>query len=137
MVKIWILPFGKNFEKITPPPIITKGGLELCNKYVKYFEKLIFLLNIFNQSTFLLLAFNFYKSEYSTLIRTGLTRDLRHVNLNKQKQGVVLIKKCSENVQQIYRSTPMPKHGLIKVAKQLYRNHTSAWVFSCKLAASF
>ena len=94
MVKIWTLPFWENFEKITPPPIITEGGFQLCNTYVKYFEELTFLLNIFNQSTFLLLAFNLYKSEYSTLIRNELNRDLRRVNLNKQKQGV-LVKKCS------------------------------------------
>ena len=27
--------------------------------------------------------------------------------------------------------------GVLKIAKQLYRNCTSAWVFSCKFAASF
>ena len=31
----------------------------------------------------------------------------------------------------------MSKFDLNKVAKQLYRNHTSAWVFSCKFAAYF
>ena len=35
--------------------------------------------------------------------------------------------KVSENMQQIYRRTLM----------QLYGNHTSAWVFSCKFAAYF
>ena len=34
-------------------------------------------------------------------------------------------KRCSENMQQIYRSL------------QLHWNHTSAWVFSCKFAAHF
>ena len=29
------------------------------------------------------------------------------------------------------------KCDFIKVVKQLYWNHTSAWVFSCKLAAYF
>ena len=29
------------------------------------------------------------------------------------------------------------KYDFIKVAKQLYWNHTSTWVFSCKLAAYF
>ena len=32
----------------------------------------------------------------------------------------VLIKRCSEDMQQIYRRTPMPKCDLNKVAKQLY-----------------
>ena len=31
----------------------------------------------------------------------------------------------------------MPKCDLNKVAKQLYLNRTSAWVFSCKFAAYF
>ena len=40
-------------------------------------------------------------------------------------------------MQQIYRRTPMPKCEFNKVAKQLYQNYTSAWVFSCKFAAYF
>ena len=31
----------------------------------------------------------------------------------------------------------MQKCGFNKVALQIYRNHTSAWVFSCKFAAYF
>ena len=40
----------------------------------------------------------------------------------KQKQPSVgvLITRCSENVQQVYRRTPMPKCGFNKVAKQIY-----------------
>ena len=45
--------------------------------------------------------------------------------------------RCSENIQQIYRRTPMSKCDFNKVAKQLYLNHTSAWMFSCKFAADF
>ena len=40
--------------------------------------------------------------------------------LQKQPARGDLRKKCSENMQQIYRRTPMPKFGFIKVAKQLY-----------------
>ena len=40
----------------------------------------------------------------------------------------VLRKRCSDNIQQIFR-TPM--------ASNLYRNHTSAWVLSCKFVTSF
>ena len=43
-------------------------------------------------------------------------------------------KKCSENMQQIYRRTPIPKCDFSKVAKQLYWNRTSVWVLSCKFA---
>ena len=47
----------------------------------------------------------------------------------KQPFRCVLGKRCSENRQQIYRRTPMPKCDFNKVA--------SAWVFSCKFAAYF
>ena len=57
--------------------------------------------------------------------------------LQKQPPRGVPMKMCSENIQQIYRRTPMPKCDFNKVAKQLYRNHTLAWVSSCKFAAYF
>ena len=44
----------------------------------------------------------------------------------------VLKKRCSENMQQIYRRTRMPKCDF-----KLYWNRTSAWVFSCTFAAHF
>ena len=47
------------------------------------------------------------------------------------------IKMCSENMQQIYRRTPMSKGDFNKATLQLYWNNTSAWVFSCKYAAYF
>ena len=46
-------------------------------------------------------------------------------------------KRCCENMQQIYRRTPTTKCDFNKVVKQLYWNHTSAWVLSYKLAAYF
>ena len=54
----------------------------------------------------------------------------------KQPCRGVLRKKCSENMQQINRRTPMSKCDFSKVAL-LYWNRTSAWVFSCKFAAYF
>ena len=36
-----------------------------------------------------------------------------------------------------HKFTPMPKCDFNKIALQLYRNHTSAWVFSCMFAAYF
>ena len=45
----------------------------------------------------------------------------------KQPPRVVLKKRCSENMQQIYRRTTMPKCDFNKVPKQLYWKHTSAW----------
>ena len=53
-------------------------------------------------------------------------------NIQKQPSRGVLIKRCSENMLQNYKRTPMPKCDFNKVAK-----HISAWVFSCKFAAYF
>ena len=47
-----------------------------------------------------------------------------------QPPGDVLKKRCSENMQQIYRSASMPKCDFNKY-------HTSAWVFSCKFVHTF
>ena len=55
----------------------------------------------------------------------------------EQPPSSVPRKRCSENMQQICRRTPMPKCNFNKVALQLYWNRTSAWVFSCKSAANF
>ena len=57
--------------------------------------------------------------------------------VKKQPSRGVLIKRCSENMQQICRRTPIPKCDFNKVAKELYWNHTLAWVFSCKFNAYF
>ena len=40
--------------------------------------------------------------------------------IQKQLSRGVLTKRCSENMQQIYRGTPMPKCNFNKVPKQLY-----------------
>ena len=42
------------------------------------------------------------------------------VTRQKQPSRGVLRKMCSENMQQIYRRTPMPKCDFSKVAKQPY-----------------
>ena len=55
----------------------------------------------------------------------------------KQPSRSVPWKRYSENIQQIYRRTPMPKYDINKVASQLYWKRTLAWVFSCKLVAYF
>ena len=55
-------------------------------------------------------------------------------HIHKQPPRGVLNKRCSQNMQQIYRRTPMPKCVLNKV---VYSNHTSAWVFSCRFSAYF
>ena len=55
----------------------------------------------------------------------------------KQPPRGVPRKRCYENMQQTYRRTPMPNCDFNRVALQLYWNHTSVWVFSCKFAAYF
>ena len=44
----------------------------------------------------------------------------------KQHLGGIPTKRCSENMQQIYRRTPMLKYDFNKVALQLYLKHTLA-----------
>ena len=63
----------------------------------------------------------------------------KSIYCKKQKQPPwgVHRKRCSENIQQIYRRTPMPKCDFNKVVLQLYWNHTLAWLLSCKFAAYF
>ena len=58
-------------------------------------------------------------------------------NVQKQPLRGVLEKRCSENMQQIYWRTPIPKCDFNKVAKQFYWNRTSASVFSCDLVHIF
>ena len=76
-----------------------------------------------------------------TQLNTRLNLSDKRVNLagyfQKQPSRGVLKKRCSENIQQIYARTPMLKCDFNKVAKQLYWNHTSAWVLSCKFVAYF
>ena len=57
--------------------------------------------------------------------------------VQKQPSRGILRKRRSEDMQQIYRRTPMPKWDFNKVAKQLYWSHTSTCVFSYKFAAYF
>ena len=65
------------------------------------------------------------------------TRQYKFAKGQKQPPRGFLKKRCFENMQQIYNRTPMPKYDFNKVSKQLYWNHTSAWVFSCNFAAYF
>ena len=58
-------------------------------------------------------------------------------NEQKQPSTGILIKRCSDNMQLIYRRPPMPKCDFSKVTFQIYWNHTSAWVFSRKFLAYF
>ena len=58
-------------------------------------------------------------------------------HFQKQPSKGIIRKRCSKNMQQIYRRTPMSKCDFNKVSKQLCWNHTSKWVFSCNFVAYF
>ena len=57
--------------------------------------------------------------------------------IQKQLLRGVLRKRCSENIQPIYRRIPMPKCDFNKVDLQLYWNHTLVWVFPCEFCSIF
>ena len=57
--------------------------------------------------------------------------------IQKQHPRGDLRKRCSENMQQINRRTPMSKYNFNEVSLQLYWNRTLAWVFSCKFTAYY
>ena len=52
--------------------------------------------------------------------------------VQKQPPRGVPRKRCSENMQHIYRRIPMSKCEFNKIALQLYWYHTSAWVSPAK-----
>ena len=64
-------------------------------------------------------------------------REFKILKQKKQPARGVLKKRCPENMQQIYKKTPMPKRDFNKVALQLYWNRTLVWTFHCKFAAYF
>ena len=68
-------------------------------------------------------------------IPTFFKQLMRTLDVQKPSPRGILTKRCSENIQQIYRKTPTPKCDFYKFSKQLYWNHTLAWVFFCKFAA--
>ena len=73
----------------------------------------------------------------SLLIETNNRYKNISSKVEKQPSICVLIKRCSENMQQINSRKPMPKFDFNKVANQSYQNRTSAWVYSCKFAVYF
>ena len=51
-----------------------------------------------------------------------------HTQFRSSRSEVFFSKRCSENMQQIYRRTPITKCDFNKAALQLYWNHTSTGV---------
>ena len=94
-------------------------------------------------STFFIICWSFFLKPHcifnSILSKWSCIWLYKHRSKSSQKQPFRGIpeKRCSENMQQIYRRTPMSKCDFNKVALQHYWNHTLAWAFSCKFAAYF
>ena len=57
--------------------------------------------------------------------------------INNKLSRSVHGKRCSDKMQQIYKRTPITKCTFNKVARQLYWNLTSPWVFSINLLHIF
>ena len=62
--------------------------------------------------------------------------DLRKVDTQKQPSRCVIMKRCSENKEQIYKRTPMPKCDYNKVAKvesKLFVTLPAPWILEVTL----
>ena len=118
------------FEGVANPSVECTYTSKLLDKAIWLFKRICMLSKYPKQKR---------KKEKKILfvnIRLGLWIE-ESVNNNTQKQlsRVFLRKRCSENIEQIYRRTPMPKYDLNKVPFPW--NHISALAFSCKFAAYF
>ena len=102
----------------------TNTRLKTSKSPIFFLVKCVFLMALY-------VIHCFYHSSHSFICASFFVA----TKVQKQPSIDVLIKRCSENMQQIYRRTPTPKCDFNKVANHLYYNHTSAWLFSCKFAA--
>ena len=104
------------------------------------FELLLWYSN-FNQKCLVSNKHNiihqYFQMNLATKCSIFLDQDLRKMLFVKRGTSGVSRKRCSEDMQQIYRRTPLPKCDHNKVPLQLYWIQTSTWVFSCKFAAYF
>ena len=64
----------------------------------------------------------------------GLAAVTQNCSFKQVSKKYAALKRCSENMQHIYRKTPMLKCDFTKVTLQLYWNHSSVWVFSCNFS---
>ena len=118
-----------------------KGVPKMCSKFTgEHPCRFAFgILNFLSCRSNVVVIWENFISKYQ-MIPTVITiyKTTWHIcDLQKQPYRGVLGKRCSENMQQTYRRTPMPKCNFNEVALQLYWIRTSAWVFSYKFAAYF
>ena len=126
-----------------PMAEVSTGGV-LCKKCFLTNEGLQFYLYS-NTGVSLWVFWTFYGKCFLNNTSGGCflhwSHSLKNFSLfcNKKKQPYIGVfrKRCCENMQETYKTTPMPKCDFNKVAKQLYGNHTSPRAFYCKFAAPF
>ena len=82
------------------------------------------------------MKFRIYKNNHLNYSKKAPVRPRNSIIQEQPTRGVHK-KRCSENMYLIYRRTPMSKCDFNKVARQLYWNHTLAWIFSCNLLHIF
>ena len=97
---------------------------------MKSFDNMFFVVATYLQKRNMFFCLWFLKLRKSNISRVNCI-------VQKQPSRGVLRRRCSKHRHQIYRRTPMSKSDFNKVALQLYENHTSTWVFSCKFVACF
>ena len=107
--------------------------------FVKFQENLRKLLNgiIYWKAFFYWKIGHHVQCPTESLLCCWKPQNCIRIPIQKQLRGGVLSKKCSENMQEIYRRTSMLNCDFNKVALQLYWIHTLAWMFSCKCPAYF
>ena len=96
----------------------------LCRAYVHY-------------TVFILYIQYFEEHRTELFYMRNCFRMTAQYTIQKHTSRSVLRKRCPENMQQIYGRTLIPKCDFNKIAKQLYWNQTSSWVFACKFAVYF
>ena len=105
------------------------------------FEKMLEMFEEFDfENTFLLYFFIYLFLFYVGILRltTDLNRKYRTRSYNRSRAPEVFMQKGILKIgSKFFRRTSMAKCNFNKVAKQLYWNHTLAWVFSWKFAAYF
>ena len=105
------------------------------------FEKMLEMFEEFDfENTFLLYFFIYLFLFYVGILRltTDLNRKYRTRSYNRSRAPEVFMQKGILKIgSKFFRRTSMAKCNFNKVVKQLYWNHTLAWVFSWKFAAYF
>ena len=135
--RLWHRCFPVNFAKFLRIPFPTEHiwRMLLYQKRISNAIRHLWWTQFYKNSKQLKTVYKFYKRFH--LRRLATSEIFLYMFLQKQPSGALPWKRCCENMQQICRRTPTPKWDFNKLAKQLYWNCTSAWVFTSKFAVYF